>query len=436
MQPVLRYFAAIISLLMLFSGFAACKKNPVSEGNPSLTPAVTAKGVPKGAGVQQVIGPAGGTLTSADGKLTVNVPAGAVTANATFGIQPITNTLMNDTTKRAFRLTPEGTVFAKPVEVIYHYAADAEGIRPELLMAGYQTEQGAWKAVPARVNTTTQQFSFQTTHFSDWMFNSAVELKASKQHVRVGEEVQLEVTGLVMLDDDLLAPLPSGDFRGWLEEFDWRLLNNFGALTYQANDPSKAEYEPNHPEPGGDNKAEISVTCKGNIKIKDDNAPGGYQTFKQLILLTSIDILGDVFMAGSFGDAFNMTQVTALMANGRIYVTGHSADVSVAFEIYGFQADGYPSGERGIIGNLFTHVSRTLGPQPYSYGSEYEACTPTRVQHYSSGVVNLKKWGAIGEPVEGSFSGTLYTNDGYDENRCPKYKERTLNATFKTVRSL
>lgn len=436
MQPLPRYFAAYIALCILFCSFIACKKNPRSEGPSSLTPAVTAKGVTKGAGVQQVIGPAGGTLTSADGKLTVRVPAGAVTANATFGIQPITNTLLNDTAKRGFRLTPEGTVFSKPVEVIYHYAGDTEGIRPELLMAGYQTAEGTWKAVPAKVNTTTQQFSFQTTHFSDWMFNSAVELKASKQYVSVGEKVQLEVTGVVMLDDDLLAPLPVGDFSGWLEDFDWNLLNNFGALTYNANDPSKAEYVPDHPEPGGDNKAEISVTCKGNIRVKDENAPGGYHTFKQLILLTSIDILGDVFMAGDFGEPFNMTEVTALLANGRIYVTGHSANISVGFEAYGFQASGYPSGERGTIGQSYTHAGRSLGTQTFSYGSEYEECGPPRVKRFSSGVLNIKTWGKVGEPVTGSFSGTLYTADGFDANGCPVYKERALNATFKTVRSL
>jgi hypothetical protein len=41
--------------------------------------------------VTKDIGPEGGTLTSADGKLTITVPKGAVARNTRFSIQPITS---------------------------------------------------------------------------------------------------------------------------------------------------------------------------------------------------------------------------------------------------------------------------------------------------------------------------------------------------------
>jgi hypothetical protein len=48
-------------------------------------------GTPNGAAVTKTIGAAGGELASSDGRLTVQVPAGALSAETSLSIQPVTS---------------------------------------------------------------------------------------------------------------------------------------------------------------------------------------------------------------------------------------------------------------------------------------------------------------------------------------------------------
>jgi len=107
-----------VSLLLL----NACKKeNPVQQptSEPS-TPFPTAIGKPIGTPATKEIGTTGGSITSPDGRITITIPAGALTGNTPITIQPIENTTPLGI-GLSYDFLPNGQQFAKPITVTLHY---------------------------------------------------------------------------------------------------------------------------------------------------------------------------------------------------------------------------------------------------------------------------------------------------------------------------
>src|SRR5437773_1534526 len=92
------------------------------------------------------IGPAGGSIRSADGRLTLKVPAGALTAPATLSIAPIANTAPN-AIGSAYALSPVGVAFARPAQLLLAYSnADLAGTAAGAL--GLASQEGSsWFAI-------------------------------------------------------------------------------------------------------------------------------------------------------------------------------------------------------------------------------------------------------------------------------------------------
>jgi hypothetical protein len=90
--------------------------------------------------VSKEIGEVGGSVTSADGRLTVDIPAGALTESTMISIQPISSTLpmgIGD----AYRLSPEGQIFSLPATITFNYDDTAlRGSSSQLLYIAYQDE--------------------------------------------------------------------------------------------------------------------------------------------------------------------------------------------------------------------------------------------------------------------------------------------------------
>lgn len=157
-------------------------------------PEPTPVGVPFGDQVSAVIGPAGGTLKSADDAVTLEVPAGAVAKNTTFAIQTITNEApgrLGD----AFRITPEGTTFAVPAKITFGYTEeDVLGSSPAFLRVVYQDKKGYWRAPKqVAVDEKAKTVSVLTTHLSDWTRLLGAQLKPGRATVRVGQTVSLRL---------------------------------------------------------------------------------------------------------------------------------------------------------------------------------------------------------------------------------------------------
>ena len=175
---------------------------------------------PAGAGTG--IGPAGGTIRSADGTVTLEIPPGALGSMTPVEIQPIANTAPGGL-GAAFRLTPAGTTCSVPMQLTFALTpADLQGTTLEAIGVGYAGPDG-WRSFDD-VERTTAAVSIRTTHFSDWSRLLGWQLRPPEKRVRSGERVTLKVVdcepsedsdGLTSLvpdcaPDELLVPLVSG----------------------------------------------------------------------------------------------------------------------------------------------------------------------------------------------------------------------------------
>ncbi len=213
-----KLFSLFLSLTLL-AGAVSCKKeiDVVDPGQPGQTPGQTpeqpqarpgkvcAIGKPLGTANTTTIGPSGGKLTSADERLTITVPAGAVETGQSFSIQPIGST-GPQSLGSGFRLTPHGTTFKKPVTISVRYdPATLLGTAAQALALAYQNDKGIWMlAAKGKVDTVAHTISVETTHFSDWAVLQRAVLLPEVGFVEPGGTLGLEVR---VLDDEVLVPI-------------------------------------------------------------------------------------------------------------------------------------------------------------------------------------------------------------------------------------
>lgn len=192
-------------LVVMFT--ASCSKSKVDKPVVSRPPLVTAPGTPEGAAVKKTIGAAGGSISSADGNFSVQIPAGALTANQEITLQPVSNQLPAGYGK-AYRLTPHNIQFQQPVIIRIRYDETViTNTVPELLAVAYQNEEGKWFYIEELALDKTQKtLTVQTTHFSDWGYFPLFYLDPSEALVDPGG--QLTIKCMATVDDDLFIPLP------------------------------------------------------------------------------------------------------------------------------------------------------------------------------------------------------------------------------------
>lgn len=164
-----------------------------SSGDTVAMASATQVGVPNGPATTKSIGPAGGSIASTDGRITVTVPPNAVPGPLNFSIQPITN-LAQGGMGSAYRLQPDGLKFATPIKVSFKFdAPDLKGIIPEGLAVAYQDLTGIWQAFDTvDLDREHKTLTVSTTHFTDFSI-WAVRLSPEKAtlHVRETLEIQL-----------------------------------------------------------------------------------------------------------------------------------------------------------------------------------------------------------------------------------------------------
>ena len=92
------------------------------------------------------IGPAGGSIRSDDGRLTLKVPAGAFATATTLSISPVSNTAPN-AIGSGYALSPIGVAFARPAQLVLAYTnADLDGTGAGAL--GIASDDGiSWQAM-------------------------------------------------------------------------------------------------------------------------------------------------------------------------------------------------------------------------------------------------------------------------------------------------
>jgi hypothetical protein len=152
-------------------------------------------GTPLGDKVTKEIGPAGGTLSSPDGRLALTVPEAALSETVAFSIQPVTNKF-DGGLGISYRLGPAETTFINPLEISFNYDDhDLEGTFPEALAIAYQDKDGAWTMRRAvELDKDKKTIKVSTTHFSTDDLAFRVKLVPDKATVRVGESVKILAT--------------------------------------------------------------------------------------------------------------------------------------------------------------------------------------------------------------------------------------------------
>jgi len=184
--------AAVVAATAACGGGAssdAAGGNPPPSGSATYQPAPV--GTPVGTPVTATIDGAGGSLVSADARLTLSIPAGALSGPTAITIQPITNTGPNGSGV-AYRLGPEGTTFAVAVTLTFALSG-AEALAQDNGLIATQHADGLWYLPPGLVrDAVAHTLSITSTHFSDWAFLQTIYLKPGSQRLRAGTSADFE----------------------------------------------------------------------------------------------------------------------------------------------------------------------------------------------------------------------------------------------------
>jgi hypothetical protein len=225
-----RHRLVLLFVAVLLSSCGGDDTNPMDDGNDDPTDAVpTAPGTPNGSPTTTTIGPAGGSLMSADGALQLIVPAGALTTDTALTIQPITNSAWGGVGP-AYRLTPDGTTFATPVSLVFEVTDElVVGSAAAFLDGVVQDDSGYWYVLKQRtLDVAGGTLTCRTSHFSDYSLIEGVQIRPASATIDVDEQVLLrieycfremlddgddEIAALVLTCGTELAPL--GTFTDW-----------------------------------------------------------------------------------------------------------------------------------------------------------------------------------------------------------------------------
>ena len=140
------------------------------------------------------LGVGGGTLVSADGRVTLVIPAGALPGDTMLSVAPITNNAHGGI-GAAYRMTGAET-FAQPVSLAFSYLdEELAGTAPQFLDVAFQTQDGFWQlANTVTLDDAAKTITATTTHFTDWSFVARFRLEPAVAKLKVdqGRVFQIE----------------------------------------------------------------------------------------------------------------------------------------------------------------------------------------------------------------------------------------------------
>lgn len=282
----------LVNLFLVFVIYA-CKHEP--EPTPdtvSTTPstptsgAVTPVGIPAGPNVTVTIGPAGGTIESADKGIRVDILAEALPTSQTITVQALDKSYCPAGLGTAFRLLPHGLTFAKPAAITFRYTRqDVNASAPELLRVAYQTAANSWQSPAVKsLDTTARTVTVQTTHFSDWSLFAAVFIDPDQAAIAPGNSVRLSIRQTIPPTAEdmaiLFVPLPVPLDEKYIDK--WTLMGEGNLIRRSLN---QATYNAPDQLPAT-NPAAISVSLKMPVTIDG-------QVYKDTRLVANIYVMGE-----------------------------------------------------------------------------------------------------------------------------------------------
>jgi hypothetical protein len=242
----------IVEIILIVTLALGCRLLGGGNSSDEITLAPTEVGTPAGNAVTKSIGPAGGTLASPDGRITLTVPQNALIETVAFTIQPITNKAATGL-GTAYRLEPSGKVFDTPLQLSIHYDDhDIDGTVPEALSMAYQDGKGAWHIQSSgQLDQSARTLTIPIKHFTDFSFITRLRMvpPAATVHVKESQVIQLQVCGEPSFVDKILSrPLsckepPPGNvawsLRGEGTIRESKLAREFGLVSVIYTAPAK-----------------------------------------------------------------------------------------------------------------------------------------------------------------------------------------------------
>jgi hypothetical protein len=290
-----------VALFLLMGAFASCIKKPGIPDIPiDTTPAITPVGIPVDLPVSKSIGAAGGSLLSGDGKLELNIPAGALSAATSISIQPVTNECPGGI-GLSYHLKPDGITFNKPVAIVYRYTKEEiNGSLPYLLFIAYQDESNRWKADCKKrlIDTVSKTLTFKTTHFSVWSIGDRIRLEPSPYDDEYFENDTRMIRAVISdppepTDDELVPlprsqPLPDSRVKNWKvnghagNATDGRFEGSGATVTYRA--PATIDRE-----------RTVQLSAEIDYEIVTFNNGQPVASVNKLVLFRDIKLLPSIF---------------------------------------------------------------------------------------------------------------------------------------------
>jgi hypothetical protein len=295
------YALCLYGLLMIMGLFPSCKKSDSPEELRDRPAAITPVGTPIGPQTSKSIGTSGGSISSPDGRIELTFPAGALNANTTISIQPVTNTCPGGI-GISYHLMPDGISFSKPVNLVYHYTKEeVNGSMPYLLYIAYQDNAMQWKAdfKKRNVDTVAKTVTLGITHFSIWSMGDRLHLFCTPPDEEVHENETREFRAVLVdpaqpsANDDLPA-LPGETVLPANVVSRWRVNgitgnSSVGSITPNEN---KATYKApsNIPQ-----RRSVQVSVELNYTITVYNNGAAVSSVNQLILFKDLTLLPSTY---------------------------------------------------------------------------------------------------------------------------------------------
>ena len=191
----------LLRFLVLIPLLTCCKPTPAVEPVSPGTSTSPGKGTPTEVGkpigvlTTKTIGPAGGVITTADGKLTLTFPAGALTKESVITVQPVENKAINGI-GIGYEFGPDGTRFAKPVTLTYHYTPDELlGASPQAMGLASQTADRSWVMERfVAVDQVARTITGKLDHFSWWSIITCFSMTPEQAVVGPATWIDLKIT--------------------------------------------------------------------------------------------------------------------------------------------------------------------------------------------------------------------------------------------------
>jgi hypothetical protein len=472
------YRIAIITALWV-AVFSSCEKDKNSPQNTS--PVITEKGTSVGNPASASIGASGGTLESYDGKLTVTIPAGALTSTTTLSVEPITNKAPLGV-GTGYRLSPEGTTFNKPVKLTFHYNEELlNGVPSDFLWIVTQASDGSWAgARKSVVDTLNKTVTVDVPHFSDWALGKFIDfvLSPSSKTLLKGTSVTLKLTGFSRdkniteeddlvpliptseLDDDGLVPLPNiPAIEERLMDFrvkQWTLNGSAAPVSNSNGTLSPSGLTATYTAP---NKRPANNPVAVTVQLESSNKEGKKASFyvtstisvveSDLYLLVTINGSSyEYFQYGVNGtippdpnnytgvncnsDAEGLGIVAITTTNSTTFVNGFALalknPVVGSQNLEGFNCDG----DDDITFQIYPSTAYSLNYTQRTYDALHDICnTEYLCSNVSVTILEMDDKTAI---VRGYFSGEVYSeSSNSDHENCRTPAVHTISGEFRLI---